>query len=174
MSIDQYRGARSAVRHLAELGHDRIVHLAGPPRATDSIERVRGWRDELAERTARASRSPSSATGLPRAGYLIGKEMEVEPGTAVFASNDHMAIGLMAALRERGLSVPEDVSVVGFDDVPEAGYLYPPLTTVRQDFAALGELIMQKVLLALEEDEPATPDTPLPTRLVVRESTRQR
>ena len=85
-----------------------------------------------------------------------------------------MAMGLMAALRERGLSVPGDVSLVGFDDVPEAAYLYPPLTTVRQDFAALGELMMQKVLLALEEDEPVTPDTPLPTRLVVRESTRQR
>ena len=70
--------------------------------------------------------------------------------------------------------MPEDVSVVGFDDVPEAGYLFPPLTTVRQDFAALGELIMQKVLIAVEEDEPATADTPLPTRLVVRESTRQR
>jgi DNA-binding LacI/PurR family transcriptional regulator len=109
-----------------------------------------------------------------RSGYLIGKEMEIEPGTAVFASNDLMAMGLMAALRERGLSVPGDVSLVGFDDVPEAAYLYPPLTTVRQDFAALGELMMQKVLLALEEDEPATPDTPLPTRLVVRESTRER
>ena len=70
--------------------------------------------------------------------------------------------------------MPEDVSVVGFDDVPEAGYLFPPLTTVRQDFATLGEIIMQKVLIAIEEDEPATPDTPLPTRLVVRESTRQR
>jgi len=82
-----------------------------------------------------------------------------------------MAIGLMSALRERGLSVPEDVSIVGFDDVPEAGYLYPPLTTVRQDFATLGELIMQKVLIAVEEPESATEDTPLPTHLIVRQST---
>ena len=83
-----------------------------------------------------------------------------------------MAIGLLSALRERGLRVPEDVSVVGFDDVPEAGYLYPPLTTVRQDFAALGGLIMQKVLVAVEDPETVTEDTPLPTRLVLRASTR--
>jgi len=94
--------------------------------------------------------------------------------TAVFAANDQLALGILRALNELGRRVPADVSLVGFDDVPEAAYLYPPLTTVRQDFAALGELMMQKVLLALEEDEPATSDTPLPTRLVVRESTRQR
>jgi DNA-binding LacI/PurR family transcriptional regulator len=81
-----------------------------------------------------------------------------------------MAIGVLSALRERGIRVPEDVSIVGFDDVPEAGYLYPPLTTVRQDFASLGELIMQKVLVAVEEPETATEDTPLPTRLIVRQS----
>lgn len=125
VSIDPYRGARSAVRHLAELGHERIVHLTGPARATDSIERV-------------------------------------------------MALGVMSAFRERGLSVPRDVSVVGFDDVPEAAYLYPPLTTVRQDFAALGQLMMHKILVSLEEDEPPTIDTPIPTHLVVRDSTRER
>ena len=173
VSIDQYRGARSAVRHLAEQGHDRIVHVTGPPRATDSMERVRGWRDELAEWRLSIP-EPIVGDWTARSGYLIGKEIEVEPGTAVFASNDLMAMGMMAAFRERGLSVPGNVSLVGFDDVPEAAYLYPPLTTVRQDFAALGEMMMQKVLLALEEDEPATADTPLPTRLVVRESTRQR
>jgi Transcriptional regulators len=89
----------------------------------------------------------------------------------VFVSNDHMSIGLMSALRERGLSVPDDVSVVGFDDLPEAPYLFPPLTTVRQDFAALGSLMMQKVLLAVEEPDSAAESTPLPTTLVVRAST---
>ncbi|GMA89775.1 hypothetical protein GCM10025869_03040 [Homoserinibacter gongjuensis] len=97
----------------------------------------------------------------------------MEPGDAVFVANDHMAIGLFSSLRERGLQVPTDVSVVGFDDVPEAGYLYPPLTTVRQDFAALGGLIMQKVLLAVEDPETVTEDTPLPTKLIVRKSTRE-
>lgn len=173
VSIDQYRGARSAVRHLAELGHERIVHLTGPARATDSIERVQGWRDEVAEWGLRVP-EPVVGDWTAESGYRIGKQIDMQPGDAVFASNDLMAIGVMSAIRERGLSVPNDVSVVGFDDVPESAYLYPPLTTVRQDFAALGQLMMQKILVTLEEDEPVTTDTPIPTRLIVRESTQER
>jgi DNA-binding LacI/PurR family transcriptional regulator len=171
VQIDQYRGARSAVRHLAELGHTRIAHIAGPARAADGVERVRGWRDELAERrlpVVDLVYGDWSAAG----GYRIGREMDLEPGMAVFASNDLTALGLLSALRDRGLSVPGDISIVGFDDIPEAAYLHPPLTTVRQDFAALGELMLQKVLVAVEEDEDTTTDTPLPTHLVVRGSTR--
>ncbi|MCL3861195.1 LacI family DNA-binding transcriptional regulator [Actinotalea sp. K2] len=171
VQIDQYRGARAAVRHLAELGHTRIAHIAGPARAADAVERVRGWRDELAER------------GLPvvdlaygdwtaEAGYRLGKEMDLEPGMAVFASSDLMALGVMSALRERSLNVPGDISLVGFDDIPEAAFLYPPLTTVRQNFSALGELMVQKLLVTLEEGQDETTDTPLATRLVVRDSTR--
>ncbi|MBN9326980.1 MAG: substrate-binding domain-containing protein, partial [Cellulomonas sp.] len=171
VSIDQYRGARSAVRHLAELGHERIVHLAGPQRAADAIERVRGWRDELAERRLEIV-APLHGDWSAASGYRLGAELDVGPGSAVFVANDHMAIGVLSALRERGLRVPADVSVVGFDDVPESGYLYPALTTVRQDFAALGELMMQKVLVAVEEPDSVTVDTPLPTHLVVRQSTR--
>lgn len=171
VQIDQYRGARAAVRHLADLGHTRVAHIAGPARAADAVERVRGWRDELAGR------------GLPvvdlvygdwtaEGGYRIGREMDLEPGMAIFTSNDLTALGLMSALRERSLTVPDDISIVGFDDIPEAAFLYPPLTTVRQDFAVLGELMVQKMLVALEEGADETTDTPLATRLVVRESTR--
>lgn len=171
VSIDQYRGARSAVRHLAELGHTRIHHLAGPTRAPDALERIRGWRDELAERRLEIV-EPRHGDWSAASGHRVGLELDVASGSAVFVGNDHMSIGLMSALRERGLRVPEDVSVVGFDDVPEAGYLYPPLTTVRQDFGTLGELIMQKVLIAVEEPDSITEDTPIPTHLIVRESTR--
>ena len=170
VSIDQYRGARAAVRHLAELGHTRILHVAGSSRAPDALERVRGWRDELAARQLETI-EPIYGDWSAASGHRIGGELDIEPGTAIFSGNDHMAIGLLSALRERGLRVPEDVSVVGFDDVPEAAYLFPSLTTVRQDFAALGELIMQKVLVAVEEPDSVTEDTPLPTHLIVRQST---
>jgi len=170
VSIDQYRGARSAVRHLAELGHQRILHVAGPLRAPDATERARGWRDELAVHRL-AAVEPLYGDWSAASGYRVGSELDVEPGSAIFVANDHMSIGVLSALRERGIRVPEDVSLVGFDDVPEAGYLFPPLTTVRQDFAALGELIMQKVLIAVEEPDTVTEDTPLPTHLIVRQST---
>lgn len=170
VSIDQYRGARSAVRHLAELGHTRIHHLAGPSTAPDALERVRGWRDEL---IAQRLEIPDLLEGdwTAASGYDLGQRLEVGPGVAAFASNDQMAIGLLSSLRDRGIRVPEDTSVVGFDDVPEAPYMFPPLTTVRQDFAALGALMMQKVLIAVEEPDSATEDTPLSTKLIVRKST---
>jgi DNA-binding LacI/PurR family transcriptional regulator len=173
VSNDQYRGARAAVRHLVEVGHTRIVHLAGPREALDAIERSRGWRDELASHRLEIA-LPESGDWSAASGYEAGSRLDIEPGMAVFAANDHMSIGLLSALRDRGLKVPEDVSVVGFDDVPEAGYLYPPLTTVRQDFALLGRMIMQKVLVALEEPDAVAEDTPLPTQLILRQSTRAR
>lgn len=171
VSIDQYRGARAAARHLAELGHSRILHVAGPPEAPDAIERVRGWRDELAANRL-AVVEPRHGDWSAASGFEIGRDLAIDPGSAVFVANDNMAIGLLSALRQRGLRVPEDVSVVGFDDIPEAGYLLPPLTTVRQDFAALGSLIMQKVLIAVEEPDSVTESMPLATQLVLRESTR--
>src|SRR3954447_9777065 len=171
VSIDQYRGARSAVRHLAEIGHTRVLHVAGPRGATDATERVRGWRDELAEHRLEIV-PPVFGDWSAASGYRLGSELDVEPGAAVFVGNDQMSIGLFSALRERHLHVPEDVSVVGFDDIPEAGYLFPPLTTIRQDFGTLGEIIMQKVLIAIEDPDTATEDTPLPTHLILRQSTR--
>jgi len=180
VSIDQYRGARAAVRHLAELGHRRILHLAGPPSNPDSLERLRGWRDELTAQGLVAV-EPRHGDWSAASGFEIGADLDLggarggagDAGdAAVFVANDHMAIGFVSALRSRGLRVPDDVSVVGFDDVPEAPFLLPPLTTVRQDFQALGELIMQKVLLAVEEPHELTEDTPIATHLIVRESTR--
>lgn len=171
VSIDQYRGARAAVRHLVELGHRRILHVSGPPQATDALERLRGWKDELAAHRLELI-DPIPGDWSAASGYDVGRSLDVGSATALFVANDHMAIGVLSALRERGIEVPRDLSVVAFDDLPESAYLYPPLTTVRQDFAALGGLIMQKVLLMVEEPETATESTPLPTTLIVRSSTR--
>jgi DNA-binding LacI/PurR family transcriptional regulator len=171
VSIDQYRGARSAVRHLVELGHQHILHIAGPRSAPDAAERLRGWRDELAEHRL-AAVDPMHGDWSAASGYRIGMDLDLAVDSAIFVGNDQMAIGVLSALRERGLGVPEAVSIVAFDDLPEAGYLFPPLTTVRQDFEALGKMIMQKVLVSLEDHEDLALDTPLPTELVVRRSTR--
>lgn len=174
VSIDQYRGARSAVRHLLEQGRTDVLHIAGPPEAPDSIERVRGWRDELVANRLLV-REVVHGDWSADSGYRLGMELDdIAPGAAVFAANDHMALGLISALQRRSLRVPEDVSIVGFDDVPEAAYFMPPLTTVRQDFPSLGGLIMQKVLIALEEPDKVVESTPLPTKLVLRESTAPR
>ena len=174
VSIDQYRGARMAVRHLIELGHTDIFHLAGPPEAPDAIERMRGWRDEIQENRL-VVHDIVHGDWSARSGYesrarlpLLGK------GTAIFVGNDYMALGLISALAEEGLSIPDDISIVGFDDVPEAAYFMPPLTTVRQDFAALGGLIMQKVLIAIEDPEDAALSMPMPTSRIVRQSSAAR
>lgn len=171
VSIDQYRGARSATQHLIDQGHERVLHVAGPEWAADAVERVRGWRDELVKQQ-REVVAPIHGEWTAESGYRIGLDLDVTQSDAVFVGNDQMAIGLVSALRRRGFTVPDDISVVGFDDIPEAGYLDPPLTTVRQDFDALGRMLMQKLLVSLEEAQAETTDTPLPTSLVVRESTR--
>ncbi len=170
-SIDQARGARAAVRHLAELGHTRILHVTGPQSAPDSIERVRGWREELAAQRLETI-DPLNGDWSAATGYRIGMDIEIDGPTAVFVSNDLTAMGLMSALRQRRLSVPRDVSIVGFDDIPEAAFFHPALTTVRQDFAALGQLVMQKILVQVEEPDAHIADAPLASRLIERASTR--
>ena len=167
-SLDQYRGARMAVRHLIELGHQRIAHLAGPQAHPDAIERLRGWRDELAEAQL-VAQEPGRGDWSAESGFRFGEQLG--DATAVFAANDQMALGLVAALHGRGLNVPGDVSVVGFDAAPDTAYYYPPLTTIGQDFAALGALTMERVLIAIEEPDSIAEPTPIPTKLVVREST---
>lgn len=170
-SIDQYRGARSAVRHLVDLGHRRILHLAGPEIAPDAIERLRGWRDELAA-SRLVAEVPGQGDWSPLSGYRYGTSIDLATGPlAVFAANDQMALGMISALKAQGLVIPDDVSVVGFDDIPEAAFFDPPLTTISQDFAALGALTMHRVLIAIEEPDGSAESTPIPTRLIVRSST---
>lgn len=135
--LDQFAGASAATRHLIELGHVAIGHVAGLPNWYDEQARAAGWRSELA---AADLSEPVALQGdwTPRSGYECAQAVAESGVTAVFVSNDQMAIGLVRGLAELGLRVPDDVSVVGFDDIPEAEFVLPPLTTVRQDFMALG------------------------------------
>ncbi|MEJ3405599.1 LacI family DNA-binding transcriptional regulator [Rathayibacter sp. YIM 133350] len=170
VGMDQYAGARAAVEHLIGLGHRDIAHLAGPEDSMDASERVRAWRDTLAAHGLRA-RQPLVGDWGSESGYRLGGSLALEPPSAVFAANDQMALGVLHALRDGGLSVPADVSVIGFDDIPEAAHFWPPLTTMRQDFDGLGHDIMAEVLDVLADEQGAIDRTRRVAELVVREST---
>ena len=171
VDTDQADGARQAVRHLLDLGHRTVWHVTGPEESFAGERRTQAWRETL---RAAGREEPPVRRGdwSAESGYRAGLELAQEPScTAVFAANDQMALGLLRAFHERGKTVPQDVSIVGFDDIPDAGSFIPPLTTVHQDFAEVGRRCVQ-ALLAQIRNEPAGPGTILvPTRLVLRAST---
>jgi DNA-binding LacI/PurR family transcriptional regulator len=127
-----------ATEHLLRLGHATVHHVAGPQSWPEARERLSGWRQAL---QAAGAPVPEWLVGnwSARSGYVLGRQLvDDDAVTAVFCANDHMALGVLRAFAEAGRQVPVDVSVVGFDDIPEAPFMIPPLTTVRQDFGALG------------------------------------
>jgi len=135
--LDQVRGARLATSHLLDLGHQRVGHIAGPPEWLDAQQRLTGFQEELRSRQLDPRFVEigdwSAASGHRAARALIGQGV-----TAIFSGNDQMALGALSAAVSLGLTVPGDLSIVGFDDVPEAAYYQPALTTVRQDLAEAG------------------------------------
>jgi DNA-binding LacI/PurR family transcriptional regulator len=138
LRVDNVRGAGLATRHLLDLGHPTVHHVPGPADWPEARDRIDGWRQVL---HALGAPVPPIEPGdwSARSGYLRGQRLAADPAvTAVFAGNDHIALGVLRAFHEAGRPVPGQVSVVGFDDMPEAGYFLPPLTTVHQDFAELG------------------------------------
>jgi DNA-binding LacI/PurR family transcriptional regulator len=150
VTIDQRLGARLATEHLLQLGHATVHHISGPRAWIDAAERIRGWKDALREHGAKGGRMLVGDWSA-RSGYAAGSRLARDPAvTAVFAANDQTALGLLRALDEHGRSVPEDVSVVGFDDTPESGFYLPPLTTIRQNFAAVGHRCVELVLAQLD------------------------
>ncbi|MFI0444026.1 LacI family DNA-binding transcriptional regulator [Actinomadura sp. 6N118] len=170
-AVDHYAGALRATRHLLDLGHETVWHMAGPPDWVDAAARLAGWREALAGREIPA---PLAGDWSARSGYEQGQVLAADPAvTAVFAANDPMALGLLRALREAGRDVPGDVSVAGFDDVPEAPYFAPPLTSVRQPFGEVGRYAFQMLLERIDGATGAPRRTAEP-ELVVRESTAPR
>jgi len=170
LSVDQLAGARLATKHLISLGHRQIYHIAGPQDWIEAEARMRGFLAEMG-----ASDIPTTAPILgdwsAEFGYHAGQELLQGPDfTAIFSSNDPMALGLIHAIRDAGLDVPRDISVVGFDDIPEAAHFWPPLTTVRQDFAELGRRCVELLLgPTVGGSEPAA--ATIAPELVVRGST---
>lgn len=168
--VDQQAGARAATDHLLELGHRHIAHVAGPKDWVEAEERREGWRAAQSDRGLLPGPEVTgdwSAESGYAAGLRIADDRDV---TAVFAANDAMALGVLKALHEKGRRVPDDISVVGFDDVPEAAYYWPPLTTVNQDFATLGLRALELTLRALDGEADPVAALVAPA-LVVREST---
>jgi DNA-binding LacI/PurR family transcriptional regulator len=171
VDTDQAGGAEKAVRHLLDLGHETVWHVAGPAASLASERRAAAWRNTL---TAASRPVPPVIFGdwSADSGYAAGLRLADEPGcTAVFAANDHMALGLLRAFREKGKSVPDDVSLVGFDDVPEASSYSPPLTTVHQNFADVGIQCVDNILQQIRTNATAPGVTLVPTQLVIRQST---
>jgi len=170
LSVDQIGGARLATRHLIELGHTEIMHISGPQDWIEAEARMQGFLQELGDADLR-TRAPILGDWSAHFGYYAGLELlKFRDFTAVFAGNDQMALGFIHACRELGLDVPGDISVVGFDDIPEAAHFYPPLTTVRQNFAEVGRRAVAFLLAELGgaahgNHEPIAPE------LVVRDST---
>lgn len=173
--IDQRRGSELVTRHLIELGHRSIGEISGPLGWFDSDERHLAWRETLLE--ADLELGPSiEGDWTASGGYRAAQELlsRGEAFTALVVGNDQMALGAIRALREAGLRVPDDVSVVGFDDVPEAAYFEPPLTTVRQNFAEMGQQTVDYLITLIEGSDASVHRRTLNPVLVERGSSRRR
>ena len=171
VGIDQVLGARLATQHLLDLGHETVHHIAGPADWIESGLRITGWREALSS-AGRAAPPPEAGDWTPASGFATGLLLADDPSvTAIFVANDQMALGTLSALQQRGRRVPEDVSVVGFDDTPESAYYLPGLTTIHQDFSAMGEAAVDTLDRLVTAEGPVTPSVTLvsPT-LVFRQS----
>lgn len=169
--VDQAESARMATEHLLAAGHRTVWHIAGPSDWLEARGRESGWRAALEAAGAEVP-PPLSGDWSPRSGFEAGQMLARIPEvTAVFVANDQMALGLLSAFRERGLSVPDDVSVIGFDDVPEAEFFTPALTTVRQDFPSVGRNSLRLLVDQIESGGSSRDRVVVKCELVIREST---
>lgn len=166
---DHSGGAAAATAHLLARGHAVVHHLAGPADSFAAAERERGWRETL---VAAGIEPPAVVRGdwTAESGHAAGSGLAA--ASAVFCANDQMALGLLRALAEAGRHVPEDVAVIGFDDVPDAANYRPPLTTIRQDFTALAHRAVAALVADIEGADDASGVSVIPTTLVERASAR--
>jgi len=172
-AVDNLGGAYAMARHLLSRGHSRLAFLAGPDNNYEAQERLRGYRKALAELRPGVPELVLPGDFSEESGWRAGSELAAlaERPSAVFCGNDMMAIGCLAALAEAGLRVPQDIALAGFDDIPIARYLTPPLTTVRVPIAELGSLALDRLAGAIENPGRSTAQhQTLRAELVVRQS----
>lgn len=173
ITIENHEGARQMTRHLISRGHRRIAMISGPHRNYDATERLRGYKTALAESGIELDESLivqgdfSELSGHRAVKQLL--DLESRP-TAIFAANDSMAIGALSALRENHVHVPDDMAVAGFDDIPLARYMNPPLSTVHVDISQLGERAAALLLSSLQNDNRSHEQLQISTTLVIRAS----
>ena len=173
IEVDNVAGGQAATRHLLQLGHRRISHIVGPTTEWDAVERHSGYKQAM--QAYGLTVDPAlivRGNSRPKGGIEAMKRLLALPAppTAVFCYNDATALGAVRAARDAGLRIPQDLSVVGFDDIDLASYLEPPLTTVAQPRRAMGERAVE-MILALLAGGPSVADCMLPGKLVVRGST---
>lgn len=168
--IDQHEGGYEVTNHLLELGHMKLAEISGPLDWYGAQARHAGFLQALSD----ANLVPAASIEgdwTPQSGYECAQQLlDNENFTALVVGNDQMALGAIRALHERNLCIPEDISIVGFDDIPEAPYFSPPLTTVRQEFSQLGKLGVE-YLVSIIEDSAITQQKTISPRLIVRKST---
>ena len=168
---DETGGISEAVNHLLALGHETVHHIAGPNEWPSSVRRREAWRSALEHAGRRIPDAPEGDWS-PSSGYEVGRTLAARADvTAVFAANDHMAFGLIRALQDAGRSVPEDISIVGFDDVPEAAFMPRALTTVRQELTAAAVRGVELLMEVLDGRRDEGTVEKVPTHLVIRETT---
>ncbi|WP_401000703.1 LacI family DNA-binding transcriptional regulator [Agromyces sp. GXQ0307] len=171
VATDEVAGARMATAHLVDTGHRTVHHVSGPQGWLGTSARIAGWTGELSERGLVAP-PPLVGDWTTESGYVAGRALAADPRvTAVFAANDQMALGVMKALADEGVRVPGEVSVVGFDGVPESAYYRPGLTTIGFDFAEVGRRAVDQLLLRMTGQEPG-PVPPVEPTFLLRESAR--
>lgn len=170
VNIENYLGGKIATEHLIGLGHKKILHITGPSDGYEGQQRLRGYEDAM--KSAKLKSDVLEGDWSIETGYRLGREVATrkELPTAIFTSNDHLALGVMKALTEAKIRIPQDVSIIGFDNIPEAAFFSPALTTIHQDFDELGKLAINQMLAQLKE--PSTHGAfSIPPKLITREST---
>ncbi len=173
--IDQVAGSRLAAQHLIDLGHQDVAEISGPLNWHDAALRHEAWVEAV--RAAGLTPGPSAEGDWSAAGGFRATEQLLASGerfSGLVAANDQTALGAARALRAHGLRVPEDVSIVGFDDIPEAAFFEPPLTTVSQDFTALGQQSVDYLLTLMSQPETPVHQRVLYPTLIERQSVLRR